>query len=89
MHVSDEVNTNIAASSSDALTSIPIDQLRIRSKCRHPSGKFEEFRKEELEQSIHERFEKQVKKHGNRLARRSGSGNSISSKNSQNRSRYC
>jgi non-ribosomal peptide synthetase component F len=68
MSVSDEVNTNIIPSLSDASTSIPIDQLRIRSKCKHPSGKFEEFGKEELEQSIHERFEKQVKRFSDRLA---------------------
>jgi non-ribosomal peptide synthetase component F len=68
MRVSDEVNADLIPSSPHASTSIPIDQLRILSKCRYPSGNFEEFRKEELEQSIHERFEKQVKRYSDRLA---------------------
>jgi amino acid adenylation domain-containing protein len=54
--------------SSDAPAIIPCDQLHIRAKCRHPSGKFEEFRKEEIEQSIPERFEQQAKRYGDRLA---------------------
>jgi amino acid adenylation domain-containing protein len=52
----------------NASMNYPIDQLRIQSKCRHPSGKFEAFEKEELEQTIQACFEKQVERHPNRLA---------------------
>ncbi|HEY7165359.1 MAG TPA: hypothetical protein VIB79_12405, partial [Candidatus Binatia bacterium] len=41
---------------------LPPEQLAIRAKCFHPSGRFEEFTKEEVEQSIPERFEKIVKR---------------------------
>jgi len=68
MKVSNEANTKMTPSSCDASTSIPIDQLHIRTKCRHPSGKFEEFRKEEIERTIQERFEKQVKTYPDRVA---------------------
>jgi amino acid adenylation domain-containing protein len=61
-----DINTTHFPSNAPAI--IPIDQSHIQSKCRHPSGKFEEFRKEEIEQSIPERFEQQVKRHGDRLA---------------------
>ena len=44
------------------------EQLAIRAKCFHPSGLFEEFTKEEVEQSIPERFEKIVKRYPDRLA---------------------
>ncbi len=40
----------------------------IRAKCFHPAGTFVEFRKEEIEQSIPERFEKMVRMYPNRLA---------------------
>jgi len=68
MRDSNKANTNMTLSSSDVSNSIPIDQLHIRAKCRHPSGKFEEFRKEEIEQTIQERFEQQVKRYPDRLA---------------------
>ena len=68
MHDSNKDNANMTHSSSDASTDIPPDQLHIRAKCRHPSGKFEEFRKDEIEQSIPERFEQQVKRYCDWLA---------------------
>jgi amino acid adenylation domain-containing protein len=49
-------------------TDIPSEQLRIQAKCIHPSGSFIEFRQEDIEQSIVERFEQQVRKFPNRLA---------------------
>src|SRR4029453_7125378 len=39
-----------------------------RSQCFHPSGSFLEFRREEIEQSIPERFEKVVQRYPDRLA---------------------
>jgi len=47
---------------------LPPEQLAIRAKCFHPSGIFIEFKKEEVEQSIPERFERIVRKHPDRLA---------------------
>jgi len=43
-------------------------QEAIRARCFHPSGVFVEFRKEEIEQSIPDRFEQQVAKYPNRIA---------------------
>jgi hypothetical protein len=40
----------------------------IRDKCFHPSGTFIKFRREEIEQSIPDRFEQIVRKHPDRLA---------------------
>ena len=39
---------------------LPPEQQAIRAKCFHPTGTFVEFKKEEIEQSIPERFEKIV-----------------------------
>jgi amino acid adenylation domain-containing protein len=50
------------------LTNTPEEQLRIQSKCKHPYGNFEEFKKENIEKSIPELFESQVRKHPHRLA---------------------
>ena len=47
---------------------IPWQQQAIRDKCFHPTGMFIEFKKEEIEQSIPDRFEKQVGKYPERLA---------------------
>ena len=47
---------------------LPPEQRAIRGKCFHPSGTFVEFSKEEVEQSIPERFEKAVRKFPNRIA---------------------
>jgi len=50
------------------LTRIPNEQLRVRAKCKHPKGTFVPFRKEEIEQSIPDRFEKQVDRYSDRIA---------------------
>ena len=47
---------------------LPPEQEAIRAKCFHPTGTFVEFAKDEVEQSIPDRFEKMVRKHGERLA---------------------
>jgi amino acid adenylation domain-containing protein len=47
---------------------LPPEQAAIRAKCFHPKGKFVEFKKEEVEQSIPERFEKIVRQFPARVA---------------------
>ena len=47
---------------------LPPEQEVIRAKCFHPTGNFVEFPKEEIEQSIPERFEKIVAKYPDRIA---------------------
>ena len=47
---------------------LPPEQQAIRAKCFHPTGTFVEFKKEEVEQSIPERFEKIVRKYPHRIA---------------------
>jgi amino acid adenylation domain-containing protein len=47
---------------------LPPEQEAIRAKSFHPSGTFVEFPKEEIEQSIPERFEKIVRMYPDRLA---------------------
>ncbi len=49
-------------------SNLPPEQLAIRAKCFHPTGRFEVFSEEEIEQSIPERFEKIVREHPGRLA---------------------
>ena len=49
-------------------TGLPPAQQAIREKCYHPSGTFVEFKEEELEQCIADRFEQMVRMHPNRLA---------------------
>ena len=50
------------------ITDLPPEQGAIRAKCFHPNGTFVEFKKEEIEQSIPERFEQIVAKHPDRIA---------------------
>ena len=50
------------------LIGITEEHLRIRIKCFHPSGSFEEFRREEVDQSIVEKFEQQAGRFSDRLA---------------------
>jgi amino acid adenylation domain-containing protein len=50
------------------ITNLPPEQRRIRAKCFHPTGTFVEFKKEEIEQSIPERFEKIVRIYPDRTA---------------------
>ena len=47
---------------------LPPEQQAIRAKCFHPTGIFVEFKQEEIEQSIPERFEKIVRQHPKRIA---------------------
>src|SRR5262245_2258421 len=47
---------------------LPPDQEAIRSKCFHPTGTFVEFKKEEVDQSIPDRFEKIVRMYPARIA---------------------
>ena len=49
-------------------TNLPPQQLSILNRCFHPSGTFIEFKQEEIEQSIPDRFEEQVRKYPHRLA---------------------
>ena len=47
---------------------IPTEQQRIRDKCYHPRSEFNPFGKEDIEQSVPERFEQMVRKYPHRLA---------------------
>jgi amino acid adenylation domain-containing protein len=47
---------------------LPPEQEAIRAKCCHPMGSFAEFTKEEVEQSIPDRFEKIVRTYPERIA---------------------
>ena len=53
---------------STAFPGFPPEQEAIRAKCFHPSGSFVEFRKEEVEQSIPDRFEHMVRRYPDRIA---------------------
>jgi non-ribosomal peptide synthetase component F len=52
---------------------LPMEQQAIRAKCFHPTGAFVEFKREEVEQSIPERFEKIVLMCPDRIAVKSKS----------------
>src|ERR1700724_1601139 len=54
--------------SAKKFSALPPDQQAIRAKCFHPTGTFVEFKKEEIEQSIPERFEKIVRIYPDRTA---------------------
>jgi amino acid adenylation domain-containing protein len=53
---------------STAISDLPPEQRAIRDKCFHPTGKFIEFKKEAIEQSIPSRFEQQVQEYPDRIA---------------------
>ena len=53
---------------SKPVANLPPEQQAIRAKCFHPTGTFVEFPKEEIEQSIPERFERIVRKYPERIA---------------------
>ncbi len=55
-------------------TKLPPDQEAIRAKCIHPSGTFIEFKKEDVEQSISDCFEKIVGKYPDRIAVKTKNG---------------
>jgi amino acid adenylation domain-containing protein len=50
------------------IANLPPGQRSIQAKCFHPSGSFVEFKREEIEQSIPSRFERQVAKYPDRVA---------------------
>jgi len=52
----------------DRLFKLPPEQEAIREKCFHPTGQFVEFKKEEIERSIPDRFEKIVRMYPDRVA---------------------
>jgi amino acid adenylation domain-containing protein len=52
---------------------LPPEQRAIRAKCFHPTGTFVEFKREEVEQSIPQRFEKIVRMYPDRIAVKSKS----------------
>src|ERR1700694_3839973 len=47
---------------------VPPDQQAIRDKCVHPTGTFIEFKKEQIDQSIPERFEQIAHRYHDRTA---------------------
>jgi hypothetical protein len=47
---------------------LPPEQEAVRARCFHPTGTFVEFKPEEIEQSIPERFEQQVAKYPDLIA---------------------
>ncbi len=51
-----------------AISDLPPEQRAIRAKCFHPTGRFIEFKSEEIEQSIPDRFEQMVRLYPSRLA---------------------
>lgn len=56
---------------SEAVANLPPEQLAIRDKCFHPTRTFIEFKQEEIDQSISNRFEQQVARYPERIAVRS------------------
>jgi len=53
---------------SNAISDLPPEQRAIRDKCFHSTGRFVEFKKEEIEQSIPDRFEKIVRNYPDLIA---------------------
>ena len=47
-------------------STLPPGQEAIRAKCFHPTGTFVEFKEEDIDQSIPERFEQMVAKYRDR-----------------------
>src|ERR1051325_4659577 len=60
-----------------AVSNLPPDQEAIRAKCFHPTGKFVEFAKDEINQSIPERFETMARLHPHRVAVQSSDGDFV------------
>ena len=58
--------------SSIRTANIPWQQQALRDKCFHPTGTFVQFRREEIEQSMPDRFEDQVRRYPDRLAVKAG-----------------
>ena len=53
---------------SNNILGLPPEQQAIRDRCFHPSQTFIEFKPEEVEQSVSDRFVEQVRLYPNRLA---------------------
>ncbi len=53
---------------STLIADLPPEQQSIRAKCVHASNSFVKFEKEEIEQSVPDRFEQQVAKYPDRIA---------------------
>jgi len=51
---------------------VPLEQEAVAATCYHPSGESSEFTKQEVEQSIPDRFERQVAKYPDRIAIKDG-----------------
>ena len=49
-------------------TYLPPEQQAILDRCFHPAGTFIRFQREDIEQSIPDRFEQQVRRFNHRLA---------------------
>jgi len=62
-----EANLTEMSNATANQTRLPPEQQAIRAKCFHPTGTFVEIRKEEIEQSIPERFEKIVSVYSDRI----------------------
>ncbi len=56
---------------SETVANLPPEQRAIRDKCFHPTRTFIEFKQEEIDQSISDRFEQQVARYPERIAVRS------------------
>jgi acyl-coenzyme A synthetase/AMP-(fatty) acid ligase len=56
---------------SEAVENLPPEQRAIRDRCFHPTRMFVEFKQEEIDQSISNRFEQQVARYPERIAVRS------------------
>lgn len=53
---------------SRVIAGLPAEQRSIWAKCFHPSGMFEEFKKEEVAQAVSDRFEQRALRYHDRLA---------------------
>jgi len=56
---------------SDAVANFPPEQRAVRDKCFGPVGSFVEFKRDEINQSVSSRFERQVAQYPERIAVRS------------------
>ena len=65
MSVNDVVSNTDMSDHSRFATNLPPEQEAIRAKCFHPTGTFVEFKREEVEQSIMQRFEQMVSRYPN------------------------
>lgn len=69
-----EVSPRIMGAQSRPVSWLPSEQRTIRAGCFHPRGTFIRFDSSAIEQSIPERFERQVARYPDRVAVRTASG---------------